>query len=496
MSMQSRLLNRANEFLETGQQEDARRLLQAILHEDPHNEAAWFAYERSQPTADERIQVLKQFLRIEPRNWRALKAMGVLWEQKCRTTAAQPIPSRSYQIPFYAVLGLLLLSLIALPLGAIYLRHEIQKQWRSRYDALLAQSESLRQGHDRLLADYGILLGQHGTLQQGYDLLLAEHGALLDQHNQLGRDHDRLVAEYNSLVDQYSRLQQDHDRLMAEYNTLLDQHSQLQQDHNRLVAEHKSLVDQHGRLQQDYNRLTAEYSALSDQYSQLQQEYDSLFAEYDTLLSVAITPPYICIYNRNVDIAFYNMDQSVDYWQVPFASLEESIEEGVNNREGILARWFSQVPIEDPDTGKRSYVWDFRVFVDPAPFREVMSELYYRTGGGDAFIREAWNIVTQLTVYSSEMQETPRFPLETFLAGGGDCEDTAILLASMVKAAPVNWKVALVYMDSHNPYVLSDVNHVIVHIDTGDRQYYIETTSDYDMEPFGDYVAGWLFYIN
>jgi hypothetical protein len=45
----------------------------------------------------------------------------------------------------------------------------------------------------------------------------------------------------------------------------------------------------------------------------------------------------------------------------------------------------------------------------------------------------------------------PRYPLETFLAGGGDCEDTSILFASMIKAAPVDWEVDLVYMDSDKP---------------------------------------------
>lgn len=57
------------------------------------------------------------------------------------------------------------------------------------------------------------------------------------------------------------------------------------------------------------------------------------------------------------------------------------------------------------------------------------------------FLYETWNIVSQLMVYSEDIGETPRYPLETFLAGGGDCEDTAILFASMIIAAPVDWDV-------------------------------------------------------
>lgn len=39
------------------------------------------------------------------------------------------------------------------------------------------------------------------------------------------------------------------------------------------------------------------------------------------------------------------------------------------------------------------------------------------------FIYETWNIATQPTAYSEDIGETPRYPLKTFLAGGGDCEE-------------------------------------------------------------------------
>jgi len=35
-----------------------------------------------------------------------------------------------------------------------------------------------------------------------------------------------------------------------------------------------------------------------------------------------------------------------------------------------------------------------------------------------------------LNDYVGEIEETPRFLLETLLMGGGDCEDSAILLGS------------------------------------------------------------------
>jgi hypothetical protein len=136
-------------------------------------------------------------------------------------------------------------------------------------------------------------------------------------------------------------------------------------------------------------------------------------------------------------------------------------------------------------------------FVDPAPIQEQAAQLYYATGGGEAFLREAWFIVTEMSTYSLDDGsegiklrdgiETPRFPLETLLAGGGDCEDTSILLASLILAAPVNWDVDLVHMDGHNFFDPQEMNHIIVYVYTGEKEYWIETTQhkDFQFYPFG-----------
>ena len=138
-------------------------------------------------------------------------------------------------------------------------------------------------------------------------------------------------------------------------------------------------------------------------------------------------------------------------------------------------------------------VIDFRPYVDSSYFTNWIPDLYYTSGSEEEFIQTVWGIVSQLTIYSSEITETPRYPLETLLAGGGDCEDTAILVASMLKAAPVDWEISLVYLDSHNPTAPVEPNHVVVFVKTASNQYYIETTSDTRMNPYPDGIHGWYF---
>jgi len=144
------------------------------------------------------------------------------------------------------------------------------------------------------------------------------------------------------------------------------------------------------------------------------------------------------------------------------------------------------------DDGSSQLVMDFRPFVDSKVFKEVIRTLYDESESDNDFICEVWNIVTQLNTYSTEIEETPRYPLETFLAGGGDCEDTSILFASMIKAAPTDWEIQLVYMDGDNPENPKEVNHVLVFIDTGTEKYLIETTNNQEMEPY-DTIEGWYF---
>ncbi len=131
------------------------------------------------------------------------------------------------------------------------------------------------------------------------------------------------------------------------------------------------------------------------------------------------------------------------------------------------------------------------MYVQTEPFREKMEELYFQSPSNEAFIRQVWGIVTQLTLYTEEEGDIPRYPLETLLAGGGDCEDLSILFASMIKAAPMDWQVDLVLMDTVHQSDPQSVDHMIVHVDTGQKDYLIEATSNQEMLPYSGDFSGW-----
>lgn len=263
---------------------------------------------------------------------------------------------------------------------------------------------------------------------------------------------------------------------------------------------------------------------LRNQYNDLVNQYNKLNQQKQTY---SLEPPYIYVSNRTVTITFRKIDNTIHSWTVPFSSLESDIQRGQYRREFMPEVFIPMVEqmygnylhlcafsdcsdfidnykdtmseLQEKslqyinltrDDGSSRLVMDYRPFIDSQIFTNVTKTLYQESSSDGEFIREVWNIVTQLNTYSSETEETPRYPLETFLAGGGDCEDSSILLASMLKSAPTNWNVQLVYMDADNPENPQKVNHVIVFVDTGKEKYFIETTNNQEMQPY-DYIDGW-----
>lgn len=442
--MHSRLLDKAVQLLEAGNQDDAQRLLLAVLRQDPGNETTWFTYVRTLTSLDERIQALRDFLGIDPANRRAQEELWMLWEQKCRAAVAEQRIRFRPRRSLYAALALLVV--LALVIGGVYLRQEVLDHWANRY---------------------ATLLDEHTHLMQEHDALSLEHSTLRVELDNLWLDYDASIKEQNVLVEQHNRLQ-------GEYEGMSAQHDQLQREHNSLLAAHTALLNEHQGLEKDHTTLAT---------------------QYDWLNTNALSPPYISVKGRVVYIAFLRTDGSVQRWEVPFENLEYSLQMGIRKRQGSFPERAPQVNLNNTFNGDTYTFWDYRAFVDPGPFERVMGLLYAESASDYDFIYETWNIVSQLMSYSPDIGDTPRYPMETFLAGGGDCEDTSILFASMIKAAPVDWKVKLVYMDSDNPLEPQDVDHLMVEVNTGTQSYLVETTSDHDMLPFRN-VWGWYFEID
>ncbi len=262
-------------------------------------------------------------------------------------------------------------------------------------------------------------------------------------------------------------------------------------DYDRLVAEYNELLATHNELVDDYNELTTQF-----------ERYVEEVEEYSEQFEGAIVPPYLLVEDREVNLVFRNLDEDLEYWNWKVEALETSVIWGWFMREvdistlnylgwHDIANRFS-TGSKYVKLGRQGNYLDFRPYIMEDVFGPIPLEFFSRHPDDEDKIREVWNMVTQLNTYSKEITETPRLPLETLLLGGGDCEDLAILTASILKAMPGEWDVSLVYMDADNPTNFNEGNHVTVYVDTGKYKTFVESTQGEIMCPWEN-VDGFYF---
>ena len=485
MSMSSNLLTRAIELFRAGNKVEANRLLKAVVRLEPNNQVAWNWYIETLSDPKERIAALEEYLIIKPDSSQALKALATLKQQISPAVEPPgPQPTRQTAAPQPARTPAASRQAAAAPAGTGRRPPSTAASTAggsSYFAALIAvfsivflvvlavYAFKVRGERDTLQGHYETLQANHTSLQVAHEVTVQEKAQLKTQLDELWIDYDYLNTVYKDLSKAYLDLE-------ARFNGLA-------LDYINLDSQYNTLLQDYGILQGKYSDLRSDYSALSTEYDDLVAKYSSLYGWYEWLQANAVKPPYIAIHNRQVTLGFYGPLGTVETWTKDISELEQAIITGKNLRDNP-----SYISLELNGETVKGY--DLRPFIDPDAFDDYVPNMYRRAVTDDQFIQDVWRIVSQLTDYSSEFFETPRHPLETFLMGGGDCEDTAILLASMILAAPVDWDVELVLMDANNPYDAQEINHVIVYVDTGWREYLIESTGSSDML-WPEDIEGW-----
>lgn len=272
--------------------------------------------------------------------------------------------------------------------------------------------------------------------------------------------------------------------LRNQYNDLLNDYDELESRYDKSEAELTSLNNQYDALQNNYDEIYDDYSELDDEYLELLADYTSTLDEYISALEElgqSLQVPYTAVSGREITCAWEDMDGELHMWTWPVDSYRAWIE--IPKPDGTVLL----------DCAGTVYTFhDFVPYVRAEFFNAVISSFYQESTDEREFAQEIFNLVTQLAVYSEEIGEVPRWPVETLTEGGGDCEDLAILFASLLKAAPYPYKLSLIYMDIDNPTDPQMPNHVIVEVSTDDWLVFAECTSD---QGWGYYeiVEGWYY---
>lgn len=278
-------------------------------------------------------------------------------------------------------------------------------------------------------------------------------------------------------IEEHQKVEEDLSIAQAQLSQTRSELAQRNAEVQQLDGELASLRSRHNDLQSSYDELYNEYLEVLALYSSTLDEYTSALEE----LGQSLQPPYTAISGREITWAWKNIEGDIQYWTLAVDTYRIWIE---------YPEPSDMVRLEC--AGTVYTMRNFVPYVRTEGFSTVVPNLYRQCADEMEFAQEVFHLVTQLTVYSEDIGEVPRWPVETMTEAGGDCEDLAILFASLMKAAPYPYDLSLVYMDSDNPTDPQKPNHVIVRVKTDDWLVFAECTSDQGWDYY-ERVVGWYY---
>jgi hypothetical protein len=258
-----------------------------------------------------------------------------------------------------------------------------------------------------------------------------------------------LTPQAEALQATVEGLQADLSALDTEFDTLTGEHEELQEQLQTLQGEHETLV--------------GEYEMLQGQYQQLTSEYESLLSDYEAAFGgLDISPESIPVMEREYTWTWEGAERTVsivvpealyDYYSVKARYLSADYSGYVlhpldDNYVAVLAREFEVYRIDEGLTEQ-----------------ELM-------GLTISFV-QSFEYVTDSP--SGGIGDYPNYPVETLIGAKGDCEDTSILLASLLES--MGYQVSLLLLPNHMAVGLA-ANATGVSWTMGNvTYYYLETTT-------------------
>jgi hypothetical protein len=241
----------------------------------------------------------------------------------------------------------------------------------------------------------------------------------------------------------------------------------IEENNSYWVSEYNLLVDYSDELLDDYNLLVDDYNLLIDNYGELYA-------------------PSTLIKNGTVNWRFNMINGTIASWEVDIDTYRSYV---------LVSEPDNYEELYNSGTGETYLVKDLTQYVQPDFFEGVISDLTYNNSDRE-FIAEVVNLKNQLINYGTGLGDFYRWSAETLTEGRGQCGDTSILIASLIKAGEIDANygidVYFWYCDADSMSDPFDVNHVIVGVEYSDGGYdLIETTAD---EYYShDEVVGWEF---
>jgi hypothetical protein len=263
---------------------------------------------------------------------------------------------------------------------------------------------------------------------------------------------DGLIQQYQNLTDRYE--------------TAISEIEALQGSYDQLAGEYQDLAESHSSLSEDFAALSEDHEALWEAYNETLESYSSLLMQYQVITgSAPLTPQttedgtirrdFAWIYaGKTYALTLYVPEQLYQYY--------------VDK---------TRIPTED-----------YSVYVTHPHDDEYLStiidkfdEIALQEGYGEeqevnlviAFVQSLPYTPDEV---STSFDEYPRYPIETLVDGGGDCEDTSILASALLDS--MDYGVVLISLPNHVAVGVAADAYGIYWLHEGTKYFYLETTGE------------------
>lgn len=260
----------------------------------------------------------------------------------------------------------------------------------------------------------------------------------------------------------------------SEYEALRTEHASLVQENTNLKTELEGMQLDLTNVQADYDELKGDYDELNMEYDKLKADYDELITKYSELKG-----DHEIINEELAEIK--EAPQSIDLITQHYAWLYGGQEWtwDVQIPQGLY-EYYQRLP--RPPTGNYSvyvthpmddtYINDLVNKIKDAAYQAGFDELQT--------VEFAFTFVQSLPYtpdsVTTPYDEYPRYPIETLVDNGGDCEDTSILMASLLDS--MSYGVVLILLPEHCAVgVLGGESRYGTYWEyNGGKYFYLETT--------------------
>ncbi|HUS78544.1 MAG TPA: hypothetical protein VM050_07775 [Patescibacteria group bacterium] len=284
---------------------------------------------------------------------------------------------------------------------------------------------------------------------------------------------ENYVSRFEELGSMFEGLTSEHEGTLAEIAELVGNLENLTSMYEGLNLDMEDLDEAFSGLSEDNSVLAEELAALTEEHEALLRAYNESLDSYDTLmmqyLIVTGISPLMPETQSNDTI---RKDFAWNYGGKTWATslfIPQQLYDYYSNK--------TRVPTEDYSVYVTHPIDDEYLFIIANIFESIsLGEGYTEIEQAELVISFVQSLPYSFDNVSTGFDDYPRYPIETLVVGGGDCEDSSILTSALMDT--MGYDLVLFNLPDHVAVGLAVDTSGIYWEYEGTNYFYVETTGE------------------